>query len=87
MKENDVRKEGWFAIVGDLVREGWCYKTRSIAAPYTYGIVVQTYPRSPDAYTPKQIAEKPIRMVDIFTTDGRKIRRYTVHVEIVNEGR
>jgi len=78
-------KPGHFAQVGDLVREGWCTKTRCVAPPYTYGIVVETRNRSPEAYTAEQIAEKPVRLVYILTTTGEKIRRYAVHVEVINE--
>ena len=78
-------KEGYFTQVGDLVREGWCTKKRCIAPPYTYGIVVKTQNRSPEAYTPEQCAEKPVRLVYILTTAGEKIRRYAVHVEVISE--
>ena len=80
-------KKGCFAQVGDLVRTGWDSETRSIAPPYNYGIVVETDDRSPDAYTAEQIAERPVRLVEILTTDGRNIRRFTVHVEVISEGR
>ena len=80
-------KKGWFAQVGDLVRAGWDIETKSIAPPYNYGIVVETDDRSPDAYTAEQIAERPVRLVKILTTDGRKIRRFTVHVEVISESR
>ena len=82
-------KPGWFAQVGDLVREGWCMKKRCIAPPYTYGIVVKTKDRSAcrvGAYTPEQIAAKPVHTLWILTTKGERIRRYTVHVEVINEG-
>ena len=78
-------KEGYFTQVGDLVREGWCRKNRCVAPPYKYGIVVQTQNRSPEAYTAEQIAEKPVRLVWILTTEGETIRRYAVHVEVLNE--
>jgi len=79
-------KPGWFAKVGDLIREGWCTEKRCIAPPYIYGIVVKTQNRSPDAYTPEQIVEKPVRLVWILTTEGERIRRYSVHVEVISEG-
>ena len=80
-------KPGWFAQVGDLVREGWCAKKRRIAPPYTYGIVLETHNRSPEAYTAEQIAVAPVRTMFILTTQGEKIRRYSVHVEVIYEGR
>ena len=80
-----VVKPGWFAQVGDLVREGWCSKKRCIAPPYLYGIVFETQDRSLDAYTAEQIAEKPVRLVWILTTQGKRIRRYSVHVEVISE--
>ena len=78
-------KPGYFAAVGDLVREGWCRDKRCIAPPYTYGIVLETQNRSPEAYTPEQCAEKPVRLVWILTTKGERIRRYAVHVEVVSD--
>ena len=80
-------KKGWFVKVGDLVREGWCQEKRCVAPPYTYGIVVETQNRSPEAYTAEQIAEKPVRLVWILTTKGETIRRYSVHVEVISEYR
>ena len=77
-------KKGWFVKVGDLVREGWCREKRRVAPPYTYGIVLETQNRSPEAYTAEQIAEKPVRLVYILTTAGEKIRRYAVHVEVIH---
>ena len=82
-----VIKPGHFAQVGDLIREGWCTKKRCIAPPYTYGIVVETHNRSPEAYTAEQIAESPVRTMEILTTEGERIRRYSVHVEVINEAR
>jgi len=79
-------KPGWFAQVGDLVREGWCAKKRRIAPPYTYGIVLETHNRSPEAYTAEQIAVAPVRTMFILTTKGERIRRYSVHVEVISEG-
>ena len=78
-------KEGYFTQVGDLVREGWCTKKRRIAPPYTYGIVLETHNRSPEAYTAEQIAVAPVRTMFILTTQGERIRRYSVHVEVINE--
>jgi len=86
MKDPDVIKEGCFAKVGDLVRDGWCYETRSIAPPYIYGVVIWTHPRTPEAYTADQIAEAPIHTVKILCTTGELIRRYTVHIEVISEG-
>ena len=80
-------RPGYFATVGDLVREGWCRQKRCVAPPYTYGIVLETQNRSPEAYTAEQIAEKPVRLVYILTTTGEKIRRYAGHVEVLNERR
>jgi len=80
-------KPGYFATVGDLVREGWCRDKRCVAPPYTYGIVLETQNRSLEAYTPEQCAEKPVRLVYILTTAGEKIRRYAVHVEVMSESR
>jgi len=54
--------------------------------PYTYGIVLETHNRSPEAYTAEQIAEAPVRTMFILTTEGKRIRRYAVHVEVINEG-
>jgi len=79
-------KPGWFAQVGDLVREGWCAKKRRITPPYTYGIVLETHNRSPEAYTAEQIAVAPVRTMFILTTKGERIRRYSVHVEVISEG-
>ena len=73
--------------MGDLVREGWCTKKRRIAPPYTYGIVLETHNRSPEAYTAEQIAEAPVRTMFILTTKGERIRRYSVHVEVISGAR
>ena len=78
-----VIRPGYFAKVGDYVREGWCTKKRCIAPPYVYGIAVETQRRSPEAYTAEQIMEKPIRVIYILTNGGELIRRYSVHVEVV----
>ena len=82
-----VVRPGYFAKVGDYVREGWDTETRSIAPPYTYGIVVETQRRSPQAYTAEQIKEKPVRVIYILTNGGEMIRRYSVHVEVIDESR
>ena len=81
-----VVRKGCFAKVGDLVRNGWSTATRSIAPPYIYGVVVEVQPRSPEAYTPEQIAEAPIRLVKMLS-GGKIIRRYSVHIEVIGEGR
>ena len=81
-----VVRKGCFAKVGDLVREGWSYETRSIAPPYTYGIVVWTHQRQPENYTAEQIAEAPIHTMKILTAEGI-IRRYSVHIEVISESR
>ena len=78
-----VVRSGHFAEVGDLVREGWCKEKRCVAPPYTHGIVVETQLRSIEAYTPSQMAEKPVRVIHILTDEGKTIRRYAVHVEVV----
>lgn len=79
-----VIREGYFAKVGDLIRNGWCNETRSIAPPYKYGIVIETENRSQKAYTAEQIAEKPVRLVKFITgEDGRVTRRYAVHIEVI----
>ena len=80
-------KPGHFAQVGDLIREGWCIKKRCIAPPYTYGIVLETHNRSPEAYTAEQIAKAPVRTMFILTTEGKRIRRYSVHVEGISGAR
>ena len=80
-------RKGFFAKVGDLVRNGWSYETKSIAPPYIYGLVIETQSRSPKSYTEQQIAERPIRMMKILTATGEIIRRYAVHVEVINESR
>jgi hypothetical protein len=85
VKDYKVIRKGYHARVGDLVREGWDTETRSIASPYTYGIVIKTQRRSPAAYTAEQIAEQPIRLIWILTSTGKSIRRYSVHVEVIGE--
>ena len=69
-------KPGWFAQVGDLIREGWCTKKRCIAPPYTYGIVLETH---------NTVLQKHIRTMFILTTKGERILRYSVHVEVISE--
>jgi hypothetical protein len=85
VKDYKVIRKGYHARVGDLVREGWDTETRSIAPPYTYGIVIKTQRRSPEAYSSEQIAEKPIRLIYILASTGEMIRRYSVHVEVIGE--
>ena len=80
-----VIREGSFAKVGDLVRHGWCTETRSIQAPYIYGVVVEVFPRSPEYYTPEQIAAAPIKDVRMLS-GGKIIRRYGMHIEVISEG-
>ena len=82
-----VVKKGCFAKAGDFVCEGWDTETRSIAPPYMYGLVIEVFPRSPEAYTAEQIAEAPIRNMKILTTTGQFVRRYSVHVEVISESR
>jgi hypothetical protein len=79
-----VNREGCFAKVGDLVRNGWCTTRRCIAPPYAYGVVVEVEPRSPEAYTPEHIRESPIRSMKMLS-DGRIIKRYSVHIEVISE--
>ena len=81
-----VIREGGFAKVGDLVRNGWSTKTRSIAPPYIYGIVVEVQHRSRKHYTSEQIAESPVRLVKMLS-GGKIIRRYSVHIEVISESR
>ena len=81
-----VIRDGCFAQVGDLIREGWSYETRSIAPPYMYGVVIEAIPRSPEAYTAEQIAKAPIHTVIVLCTTGELIRRYSVHIEVIAEG-
>ena len=81
-----VIREGGFAKVGDLVRNGWCTETRSIQPPYIYGVVVEVRPRSPDHYTPEQIAKAPIRTVKMLA-GGKIITRHGIHIEVISESR
>ena len=82
-----VIKEGYFAEVGDYIREGWDTETRSIAPPYNYGIVIKTEIRTLGPYTEEQIAEKPVRTIHFLSTDGEMMRRYAVHIEVLSESR
>jgi hypothetical protein len=36
-------------------------------------------------YTQEQIDEKPIRLIHFLTDDGKMIRRYAVHIEVLSE--
>ena len=81
-----VIREGGFAKVGDFVRNGWCTETRSVQPPYIYGVVVEVFPRSPEHWTPEQIAAAPIKDVRMLV-GGKIIRRYGVHIEVISEGR
>ena len=80
-----VIREGFFAKVGDYIREGWDTETRSIAPPYNYGIVIKTETRRLGPYTQEQIDEKPIRLIHFLTDNGKIIRRYAVHIEVLSE--
>ena len=80
-----VIREGFFAKVGDYIREGWDTETRSIQPPYNYGIVIKTETRRLGPYTQEQIDEKPIRLVHFLTDNGKIIRRYAVHIEVLSE--
>ena len=82
----EVIREGGFAKVGDLVRNGWCTETRCVQPPYIYGVVIAVFPRSPEYYTPEQIAEAPIKDVRMLSA-GKIIRRYGVHLEVISESR
>ena len=81
-----VVREGSFAKVGDLVRNGWCTETRSIQPPYIYGVVVAVFPRSAEHWTPEEIAAAPIKDVRMLSS-GKIIRRYGIHLEVISEGR
>jgi hypothetical protein len=80
-----VVKEGYFAEVGDFIREGWDTETRSIAPPYNYGIVIKTEIRRLGPYTEEQIAEKPVRTIHFLSNRGKMLRRYAVHIEVISE--
>ena len=78
-----VIREGCFAEVGDYIREGWDTETRSIQPPYNYGIVVETEMRRLGPYTQEQIDEAPIRLIHFLTNEGKIMRRYAVHIEVI----
>ena len=82
-----VIRPGFFAKVGDYIRNGWDTETRSIQPPYTYGLVVKTEMRRLGPYTQEQIDEKPVRAIHFLTTEGKMIRRYAVHIEVISENR
>ena len=84
MQQGEAIKAGYFAEVGDFIREGWDTETRSIAPPYTYGIVVKTEIRRLGPYTEEQIAEKPVRVVHFLSDSGKMLRRYAVHIEVIS---
>jgi hypothetical protein len=81
-----VIRPGHFAEVGDYIREGWDTETRSIQPPYNYGIVTKTETRTLGPYTQEQIDEKPIRLIHFLTGEGKIMRRYAVHIEVIDEG-
>ena len=80
-----VIREGYFAEVGDYIRNGWDTKTRSIQPPYNYGIVIKTETRRLGPYTQEQIDKAPIRKIHFLTNGGKIIQRYAVHVEVISE--
>jgi len=80
-----VIREGYFAKVGDYIREGWDTETRSIAPPYNYGIVIKTEIRRLGPYTEEQIAEKPVRTIHFLSDSGKMLLRYAVHIEVIGE--
>ena len=82
-----VIKEGYFAEVGDYIREGWDTETRSIAPPYNYGIVIKTETRRLGPYTQEQIDEAPIRRIYFLSNGGKIMARYAVHIEVISECR
>ena len=83
MKDCVVIRKGYHTRVGDLIRNGWDTETRSIAAPYVYGIVVKTEMRRLGPYTEEQISERPVRLIHFLTSEGKMIRRYAVHIEVI----
>ena len=87
MKKTDIIRMGYHARAGDLVRLGWSTETRSIKPPYVYGIVIKTEMRRLGPYTQEEIDEKPIRLIHFLANDGKLIRRYSVHVEVIGESR
>ena len=82
-----VIKEGYFAEIGDYIREGWDTETRSIQPPYNYGIVIKIEMRRLGPYTQEQIDEKPIRLIHFLSDSGEMMRRYAVHIEVISESR
>ena len=80
-----VIRDGGFAQVGDLVRNGWDTETRSIQPPYVYGVVVSVEPRNPDIYSPEDIAKAPIRSMKVLCGHGKVKMKYSVHVEVIGE--
>jgi hypothetical protein len=83
-----VIREGAFAQVGDLVRNGWDTETRSIQPPYVYGVVVSIEPRNPDIYSSAAIAKAPIRSMKVLLCGNGKVKmKYSVHVEVIGESR
>ena len=81
-----VIRDGGFAQVGDLVRNGWDTETRSIQPPYVYGVVVSVEHRNPDVYSPEDIAKAPIRSMKVLCDCGKVRLKYSVHVEVIGEG-
>ena len=82
-----VIRPGFFAKVGDYIRNGWDTETRSIQPPYVYGLVIKTENRKLGPYTQEQIDDKPVRVIHFLTNEGKIMRRYAVHIEVVNESR
>lgn len=82
-----VIREGYFAEVGDYIRNGWDTKTRSIQPPYDYGIVIKTEMRRLGPYTQEQIDEKPMRVIHFLSSEGKIMKRYAVHIEVISESR
>lgn len=80
-------RPGFFAKVGDYIRNGWDTETRSIQPPYDYGIVIKTETRRLGPYTQEQIDEKPVRVIHFLSSEGEIMRRYAVHIEVIGEGR
>jgi len=80
-----VIREGYFARPGDLIRNGWDTKTHSIQPPYVYGLVLKTEFRRLGPYTQDQIDEKPVRVIHFLSFEGKIMRRYAVHIEVINE--
>jgi len=80
-----VIRPGHHAKVGDLIRNGWSTETRSIQPPYVYGLVVKTEIRRLGPYTQEQIDEKPVRLIHFLSSEGKKLQRYAVHIEVIGE--